>query len=290
MTDRLAELEVRIIRAEEEVAQLRRSLVNNQREMRWNLWSRAVVGAATVAVLAMGVTIASASPGATSATVKAPFEVVDGSGNPLMVVDGNGIRLDHAGKPLVSLVRSPSGGQILLEDGAGNQTASLEYDARVAAPSCSWAKRVAMASLWEIRRALSGCDSTRAQRRGLRLAKRATAVVPSACTIPLGLPQPGWEATRAGATWRSTAAREIPPCSSSKWRMAMATLSLPTARGRLVRRRERFQGIAVSSAPGDRKAEPTISRVPNRSNLELLQRTDASVAQRWIKLMGIPAH
>ena len=79
MPDALTQLERRLTQLEGELAQTRRQLGRTKQGASRIMWGWRALGAATVAMLVMGLTMASASAGPGTLTVKAPFRVVDAS-------------------------------------------------------------------------------------------------------------------------------------------------------------------------------------------------------------------
>ncbi len=127
MANQLRVVTTRLAHTESELRRLKRKPDRSGR-----VWQ--VLGIMGAALMLGGVTVASASPGAMESKVRTPFEVVDHSGNPVMIVDSNGLRVDRHGKVMVTLGSSPNGGTIATQGPGGNRTSSLGYDNQSGGP------------------------------------------------------------------------------------------------------------------------------------------------------------
>ena len=145
MDNGVAQIEQRFAQIEQELAWTRQQLTKARRGSHGVIWGWRALGAATLAMVATGITVVSASTGPQTLTVKAPFTVVDDSGQPVMEVASNGIRLSHKGvafmyatetgiglthgnTPLVGLVSTSGGGRLQVDSKAGAMVGSLGYD------------------------------------------------------------------------------------------------------------------------------------------------------------------
>jgi hypothetical protein len=151
MDTSLTQLERRLTQLEGELAQTRKQLHRTGQGASRILWGWRALGAASVAMLVMGLTIASASSKPGTLTVKAPFRVLDASGQAVMVVTDNGIifahgntpymtasksALDffHDAKPAVSLVSDAQGGKVQVYGTTAASNSYFGYNAGVAGP------------------------------------------------------------------------------------------------------------------------------------------------------------